>query len=401
MYIVRKNLQIISKWLKIMVKRILKSIYEYIKRLDKILILLCLAASGFGILLLYSMYANDFAGVTENYYQTQIIALCIGVAAMLVIAAVDYKFISKIWFIYAPAALILTLLLFTSLGVGVDGADDIGWLRIGSFTIQPSELLKVAFIMTFSTHLYKVGKNMNRIPHLLLLCLHGLFPVALISKQGDDGTALVFLFIFIVMMVVAGLALRYIIAGCVAAPVVIYIAWNYLMQPHHKNRFLVLFDEAMQQQEINGIWFQQYWGRIALGTGKMTGVGLFGGDYVYTSLIRNDFIFAYIGNALGFVGCIATIVLLLLICMKVYMNSTQAKDKMAQLICVGVFSMILIHSVFNIGMVLAVFPVIGVPLPFISAGGTSTVALYVAMGLVLSVYGHRERKYHMFYTEKD
>lgn len=384
-----------------MVKKALKTVFEYIKHLDKILILLCITASSFGILLLYSMYSNDFANVSATYYQTQITALIIGVVAMLTVAAINYRFISKIWFVYAPAVLILVFLLFTPLGVKADGADDIGWLNLGFTTIQPSELLKVAFIMTFSTHLYKLDKNMNRLPHFLLLCLHGLFPVALISYQGDDGTAIVFLFMFAVMMVVAGLGLRYIIAGCVAVPVGVYVAWNYIMQAHHKARFLVLFDHEMQEAEVNGIWFQQYWGRIAMGSGKMTGVGLFGGDYVYTSFIHNDFIFAYIGNALGFVGCICTVVLLLLICMKVYMNSVQAKNKMGQLICVGVFAMLLVHCVLNIGMVLAVMPVIGIPLPFISAGGTSTVALYVAMGLVLSVYGHREKKYHMFYTEKE
>ena len=145
-----------------MIKTILKNILEYIKGLDKLLILLCAAASSFGILLLYSMYYNDFAGVSNRYYKIQIIALVIGFAVMLVIAAIDYKFISKIWFLYAPVALILTLLLFTSLGQGVEGADDIGWLKIGSFTIQPSELLKDAFIMTFATHLNKVGKDHRR-----------------------------------------------------------------------------------------------------------------------------------------------------------------------------------------------------------------------------------------------
>lgn len=383
-----------------MVKKIIKTAFEYIKRLDKILILLCAAASSFGILLLYSMYSNDFANVDAKYYQTQIAALCIGFGAMLAVAAINYKFISKIWFIYAPAALILTLLLFV-IGEGVEGADDVNWIRVGPITIQPSELLKDAFIMTFATHLNKVGKNINRLPHFLLLCLHGMIPVALIAKLGDDGTALVFLFIFIIMMIIAGLGLRYILLGCAAVPAVIYFAWNYLMQSHHKARILVLFDPLMQEEQINGIWYQQYWGRIALGSGKMTGTGLFGGDYVYTSFIQNDFIFAYIGNALGFVGCIATVALLLLICMKIYLNSLQAKDKLGQLICVGVFSMILIHSILNIGMVLAVMPVIGIPLPFISAGGTSTVSLYLAVGLVLSVYGHRERKHHMFYTEKD
>lgn len=384
-----------------MIKRAFKYLLEYFKRLDKILILLCVAASSFGILLLYSMNVNEFGNVSERYYQTQIIALALGIGVMLIVAAIDYKFISKIWFIYAPIALILTMLVFTSLGEGVDGADDRAWLRFGSITIQPSELLKDAFIMTFATHLNKVGKNINRLPVFLLLCLHGLFPVGLIALQGDDGTALVFLFIFVVMMIMAGLGLRYIILGCAAVPAVIWFAWNYLMQPHHKNRFLVLFDPVMQQNEIKGIWYQQYWGKVALGKGGLTGVGLFGGDYQYTSFIQNDFIFAYIGNALGFVGCICTVAVLLLICMKIYMNSVQAKDKLGQLICIGVFSMILIHAILNIGMVLAVLPVIGIPLPFISAGGTSTVSLYVAVGLVLSVYGHRERKYHLFYTEKE
>ena len=386
-----------------MIKKAFKIALEYIKRLDKVLILLCVSASVFGIVLLYSMYVSDFANVNAAYYQTQIAALSIGVATMLVVAAIDYKFISKIWFIYAPVALILTLLLFTSLGQGVAGADDIGWLKVGSITIQPSELLKDAFIMTFATHLYKVGKNMNRLPHFLLLCLHGAVPVLIISMQGDDGTALVFVFIFVVMLIVAGLSWKYILLGCAAVPAAVYFAWNYLMQPHHKNRFLILFDEEMQQNEIQNIWYQQYWGRIALGSGKLTGVGLFAdkGDYVYTSYIHNDFIYAYIGNALGFVGCIATIAILLLICVKVYMNSVQAKDPLGKYVCIGVFAMIMIHSVLNIGMVLAVFPVIGIPLPFVSAGGTSTVALYLAMGLVLSVYGHREKKYHMFYTEKD
>lgn len=384
-----------------MIKKAFKAAFEYIKRLDKILLLLCISASIFGIILLYSMSENNFANVAPAYYKTQITALCLGVGAAMVVSAIDYKFISKIWFIYAPVALFLTLLLFTSLGKGVAGADDIGWLSIGSFTIQPSELLKDAFIMTFATHLYKVGKNMNKLPHFLLLCVHGAVPVLIISKQGDDGTALVFLFIFVVMLIVAGLNWKYIVIGCAAVPTAVFIAWNYLMQPHHKARVLVLFDPEMQQANIQGIWYQQYRGLIALGTGGMKGVGLFGGDYVYTSYIYNDFIYAYIGNALGFVGCLATIAILLLICMKIYFNSVQAKDLLGKYICIGVFAMIMIHSVLNIGMVLAVMPVIGIPLPFISAGGTSTVSLYVAIGLVMSVYGHRERKYHLFYTEKD
>lgn len=385
-----------------LMKKFLKAALNYLKRLDKVLILLCFTASGFSILLLYSLAVNEVSPKVDfSDCKTQILAIALGVFAMLVVAGIDYRFISKMWFTYAPIALILVLLLFTGLGVGVEGADDVGWLEVAGFSLQPSELLKVAFIMTFSRHLYKDGKNINKLPHFLLFCVHGLAPVGIVSLQGDDGTALVFLCMFIVMMVIAGLSWKYILVGCVAIPTACYFAWNFIMQSHHKARFLVLFDETMQQNEINGIFHQQYWGRVALGSGGLTGEGLFGGEYVYVPEIQNDFIFSYIGNALGFVGCLFTIILLTAIVMKIFMNSVTAKDKLGKYICIGVFSMVLFHIAINIGMVLVVLPVIGIPLPFISAGGTSTLSLYISIGLVLSVYGHRERQYHLFYTEKE
>ena len=376
-----------------------KKILEYIKRLDKLLILLCLAASAFSVLLLYSLYANDVGYVTASSYKTQLTAVVIGIVVMLVAAAIDYKFISKVWFLYTPAVLVPVMLLFTSLGQGVAGADDVGWLQIGTFSFQPSELLKIVFIMTFSTHLYKDEKNLNKPLHFALFCAHGLFPVGLISLQGDDGTALVFACMFIVMIIAAGLSWKYILAGCLAVPSVVYVAWNYLMQNHHKARFLVLFDTEMQKNEINGIFHQQYWGRIALGSGGMTGKGLFGGDYVYVPEIQNDFIFSYIGNALGFVGCLSVVFLILFICLKIFATSLSARDNLGKYICLGAFAMIFFHFAINLGMVLVLVPVIGIPFPFISAGGTSTLSLYCSIGLVLSVYGHRTKTYHVFYTE--
>lgn len=383
-------------------KRYLKLFLNYLKRLDKLLILLCLVACGFSIVLLYTMNENDISSyVFERHYKMQIYMTLLGLALALVIAGINYHTISKLWFIYAPITLILTLLLFTPLGVTVEGADDIGWLNIGFTAIQPSEFLKITFIMTFSTHLSKLGRRINQIPHFILLCIHGVIPVALISVQGDDGTALVFLFMFISMMFAAGLWWRYIIAGLIAAPVGIYIAWNYVMQPHHKLRFLVLYDEAVQAEQMINLYDQQRRGLIAIGSGELTGKGLLGADYTYVPAMQTDFIFSYIGMTLGFIGCIATVCLLLLICVKILHVSFVALDMLGRIICVGTFSMFLFHSVINIGMALAVIPVIGIPLPFISAGGSSLLALYGAIGLVLSVYMHKDKQHHMFYTEKE
>jgi len=103
---------------------------------------------------------------------------------------------------------------------------------------------------------------------------------------------------------------------------------------------------------------------------------------------------------LGFIGCLAAIIMLAVLCLKVISVSTSSKDSLGRYICVGVFAMYLFHSVINIGMVLAVFPVIGIPLPFLSAGGTSVISMYIAAGLVMSVHSHRKKNVHMFYEEK-
>lgn len=384
-------------------KLFLSRLWDYIKQLDKLLLFICLSLSAFGIFLLYTLNENDISPyVSDRQWKIQLLATVIGIAAALIIAAVNYRFLVKLWWLYVPASLIPVLLLFTPLGVGVEGADDIGWLNLGFIQFQPSEILKIAFIMSFSLHLYKVGSRLNEPLNMLLLCIHGLFPVGIIMLQGDDGSAMVFLFMFLVMLFSAGVSWKYMLAAGISIPVVGYIAWNYVMQPHQLKRFMVLFDKELQQSELLGIYYQQWLGKKALGSGQLTGLGLFGSDkYTYVSEIDTDFIFSYIGMTLGFVGCLAVITVLALLCVKILSCAGSSLDNLGRFICMGVFAMVLFHSVINIGMVLAVVPVIGIPLPFLSAGGTSVISLYAAIGLVLSVMAHRRREHHMFYTEKE
>lgn len=384
-------------------KLFLSRLWDYIKQLDKLLLLICVALSGFGIFLLYTLNENDISPyVSERQWKIQLLATVIGLAAALIIAAINYRFLVKLWWLYLPVSLIPVLLLFTPLGVGVEGADDIGWLDLGFVQFQPSEILKVAFIMSFSFHLYKVGNRLNEPLNMLLLCVHGLFPVGIIMLQGDDGSAMVFLFMFLVMLFSAGVSWKYMLAAGISIPVIGYAAWNYVMQPHQLKRFMVLFDKELQQSELLGIYYQQWLGKKALGSGQLTGLGLFGSDkYTYVSEIDTDFIFSYIGMTLGFVGCLAVITVLALLCVKILSCAGSSADNLGRFICIGVFAMVLFHSIINIGMVLAVVPVIGIPLPFLSAGGTSVISLYTAIGLILSVMAHRRREHHMFYTEKE
>ena len=378
-------------------KPILKKFSGFYRRLDKGLLVVVTVCSVISVVLLYSLYKNEVGGIESGYYVTQLVSTALGIVVCLIVASIDYHTLSRLWFLCAPAALFLVLLTFTGLGLQRAGADDRAWLNLGFTTIQPSELLKLAFIFTFSFHLSKDEANINRPLHLLLILIHAAVPIGLIVLQGDYGTAMVFLVMFIIMLFSAGLSIKYIIAAIVITPPIIYILWNYVLQSLHKNRILVLLHPGTDPM---GLEYQQDLGLASLGAGGLFGKGLFGGnDYVEVPEIHNDFIFAYIGQVFGFVGAIAVIILLAYICIKILNDSRNTMDKLGKLICLGTFAMIFTHCFMNIGMVLKVMPVIGIPLPFFSAGGTALVSMYVSIGMVLSCCAHNNKKYRMFYDE--
>ncbi|MCL2019497.1 MAG: FtsW/RodA/SpoVE family cell cycle protein [Oscillospiraceae bacterium] len=383
-------------------KQILNNFLNYLKRLDILLILLCLSACFLSTYILYSMVQNEVSVFARaRHYQMQLAMTFMGLVAALVIAAINYKYISRFWYVGAVAGLTLMFLLFTPLGLQTEGSEEVNWLNVGFTAIQPSEFLKFFFVISFSTHLAKIGKKMNRIPHLALLIAHAAVPVLLVLSRGDFGTTLVFIFIIITMLFIAGLWWRYIALGVAFVPVAAFVMWNYIFKPYHKLRILVLIDEEIRDSEMLGFFNQQHRSLVAIGSGELTGKGLFNGDYIYVPAFQTDFIFSYIGMTLGFVGCVITLGLIASICLRILSNCLIAKDTLGKYMCVGVFSMFLYNTIINVGMTLAVIPVIGQPMPFISAGGSSVLAYFLGIGLVLSVRAHRFQKYHMFYKERE
>ncbi|MCM1329064.1 MAG: FtsW/RodA/SpoVE family cell cycle protein [Ruminococcus sp.] len=383
-----------------MLKTVLKIILQYFRKLDKTLFIAVCGVSGFSVLLMYSIVRNGLVSDGHaNMYKIQFVCLCAGAFAALVLSAFDYHKFVKLWFLYAPAAVGLTLLTFTSLAYRPDdSADDVAWINLGFTTLQPSEVLKIAFVMTFALHLSKVGEKINNIGNVALLCIHGAVPTLIVVAQGDDGTALVFFVMFVCMMFAAGISWKYILPCIIAAPIAVWVLWDKIMLPHQKLRFLVLFEEdPMSDPEFANIAYQQYWGKLALGSGQLFGKGLFADEYVSVPYMHNDFIFTYVGQCFGFIGCIALLSALTFICLKILINSRIAKDDLGKYICIGVFAMMFIHCVLNLGMVLGVMPVIGVPLPFVSQGGTSMASMFVCIGLVMSTYSHSEKNYRVFY----
>lgn len=377
-------------------KRIYSSLKRYFIATDKMLLLAVVLCSTISCIMLYAIAENELIDkVTMGTFRTQMIASGLGLFVVAVLSIIDYNRIIKLWWIYAPIALGLVLLTFTSLGYKRAGADDQAWLSIAGFQLQPSELLKLAFILSFSYHLAKDEENMNKLPHMLLLCLHALVPIGLVALQGDYGTAIVFAVVFMSIIISAKIAIRYIVAAAIAIPTACFLAWNFLLSDMHKARILVLIHPGT---DPIGLEYQQDLGLSALAHGKIFGAGLLDADYYVTvPEMHNDFIFAFIGQSWGLIGSLAVLLLLTFICLRVLTSMMNSKNAQGRFICIGTFGMLFAHCIMNIGMVLKVMPVIGVPLPFMSAGGTAVVCMYTAIGIVNSTRCHNVRKYRVFY----
>ncbi len=377
-------------------KTIFKALQRYFRSTDKMLLLAAICCSVISCLMLHSIGMNELLDkVSLGAFRTQMIASILGVVIFIILSIVDYNRIIRLWWLYAPIAIGLVLLTFTGLGYQRAGADDQAWLSIGGFQLQPSEVLKLAFILSFAYHLSRVEEQMNRLPRMALLCLHALVPIGLVALQGDYGTAIVFVVIFVSVMLSAKISPRYLIAAAVAIPVACVLAWNFLLGSTHKNRILVLLNPGSDPE---GVEYQQDLGITALANGGTFGKGLTSADgYVSVPEMHNDFIFSYIGQVWGIVGSLLAVVLLSFLCIKTLTNTLACKNASGRFICVGIFGMLFAHCFMNIGMVLKIMPVIGVPLPFLSAGGTAVVCMYTALGLVNSTRCHNVRKYRVFY----
>lgn len=384
-------------------KKIGKSIAEFIKYTDKILLLLCVFASCYGALLVYSAtrYTLKDGQLISGTSKTMIVAILIGFVLALFISAFDYDIIIKMWPLIALVAgglMILTLFI----GHGPEnGADDTAWLILpGGIYFQPSELGKIGFIITFAVHLNKVKEHVSSFFTVCLLGLHAMVPLLLVMKNGDDGSALLFLFIAVVMMFAAGVNLFYFILGGILAAGGFAAAWFMDIIPSfQKKRFMVVFDPTFDPQNFA---FQQNQSLAAIGSGEIWGKGIFQGNYtqrtpksLYVPESQNDFIFSAAGEELGLIGCLVLFLVLLAICLRIFRNGFKAKNNTGYLICSGIVGMILSQAFLNIGMCLKLLPVIGITLPFFSSGGSSNVCLYIGIGLILSIYRSSATEYHV------
>lgn len=350
------------------------------------LVILVLLASGISVMAVGS--AN------ESYVKTQIIGIAAGFVAMLVIALFDYAWVLKFyWVMYVGILGLLILTAYSPLGDTSGGAQR--WIDLGPIRFQPSELAKIVLILFFAQFIMRNRKTLNKLTTLMVCCVLFGIPAYLILDQPDLSTTLVIVTIFCTLLFVGGLSWRYIltVAG-IAIPVLcvfVFLAIQpeaNLLEDHQKERILAFI---APEEYADSTAYQQNNSVIAIASGRLLGKGYKNNEVTsvkngrYILEPHTDFIFAVIGEELGFRGSVFLIAVLFSIVLECLYVAYKAKDTAGRLIASGVAAWIGFQTFFNLGVTTFILPNTGLPLPFISYGLTSIMCLYMAIGFVLNV----------------
>ncbi len=362
---------------------------DIVRQADPVLLVLCCAATGYGLLMITS--ATRFLD-TYRHVIVQGVAALIGVVLYFLASMVDISELVKKWKWILLFNVGFILLLKTPLGLEVNG--NRAWLDIPGIpvNIQPAEVVKLTFIILLAYQLVwlKENKDLKSTSSILMLGGHlilvgGLYYVI----SSDMGSALVYIFVFAAMAFVAGTAKRWFILAISGGGIAFYLLWELDKIPDYmKDRFIVLVDH--NYRPLHEGWHQTR-SLLALGGGGLTGQGLFNGiqtqsEFSWSLPFRHtDFIFSAIGEELGLLGCLLVIGLLSAIIIRCLMTAAKARNRMEAYVCVGMAAMLIFQTISNVGMCLFVMPVIGLTLPFFSYGGSSILTLFIAMGIVSGV----------------
>ena len=375
-----------------MFNRLRDILSDFLQQADLVLLGLCCGSTLFGMVLIASATHYLGTGRIIRYVGVQGAALLIGLVAYVLLSMVDVELLVKHWKIILAASVVFLLLLRTPLGVTRNG--NRAWLEIPHipFSIQPAEVVKIAFILLLSKQLEWVKdqrRELKSLGSIVPPAAYLLFMVGLIYVVSSDmGSALVYVFVFACIALVAGVAWRWFILGGVGTTAGILTLYVLDKLPSHmSDRFHVLFDHSFDPQ---GVGWQQTRGLLALGSGGWFGQGLFNGTQTQAGSgslpeRHTDFIFAMAGEEIGFFGCLAIIILLTAIILRCLWVARHATTDYARYVCVGMAGMLIFQTIENIGMCLFVMPVIGLTLPFFSYGGSSIVTLFAAMGIVSGI----------------
>ena len=379
-----------------------KSFLTFLKGTDFVTLLSALIASAYGLSLVYSATHSSLKDgkIISSDVRSMIVSVLLGVIIAIIVSNIDYEIISKLWPIIAAGCAALMVYTFF-FGVAPSARQDAkSWIDLKIFYFQPSELLKVGFIISFSYHLDLVRDKINKIKTIIPLVIHGAVPIGLVMMTGDAGSALIFLVMFIGMLFFARVNIGYFVAGICAIIVGFTVAWKVgIINGIQRQRIVALF----YPNDFADVMYQQTNGKIALGSGGLLGQGYLKGSMTQSGAVpenQNAMILSVAGEELGFIGALFVVLILGFLVLRVLKTAMSARDNVGYLMCSGISVMLFAQMLVNIGMELSLLPCIGITLPLFSAGGSSSLCIYLALGIALSVYRYsRTTQETLFYTK--
>ncbi len=361
----------------------------WIRFLDPVLIGTTLAISALGMLMIYSSTRGHYAN-SLYVVERQGLSVLLGIIVMTLVMAVDYR---KIRDFFASAYVLAALLLFVVLSpLGSRSKGTQGWFSLpGGFQLQPSELAKFLLIIALAGYLYHHQEELNAWRLAITIGLVGI-PIGLVLLQPDLGTAMVFAVIVFTLLAVSGARGRHLLVlvflGITAVVAVVQLG---LLKQYQVDRLTSFVNPSANSQTTA---YNTNQSKTAIGNGGITGRGLFKGSQTTGEFVpeqHTDFIFTAVGEELGFIGGITLLGLFGILIWRMWRTGMVASDFFGQLVCFGVIAMFVFQIFENIGMTMGIMPVTGIPLPFMSYGGSSTVTAFACVGLVANVGMHRFR----------
>ena len=326
-----------------------------------------------------------------TYFKRQIIWFSISIVIMIITMLIDYEFLAKISPVFYVIGLIsLIAVLFTRT---INGANS--WFNIGFFSFQPAELAKISVILFLSSVMVKIQERdkqeINVFWKLLIVLAVVAVPVGLIVLQPDYGTAAAYLVATVLILFVSGVDKKYIIIALLVVITAAPLVYNFVLPEHAKKRIDVFLHP---ESDPKGSGYNVLQSKIAIGAGELTGMGILNGNQTqmgYLSPKTTDFIYSVIGEEMGFVISGAVVLVYVTLITRALYVAKTAKDDLGSYIAAGISGIFLFHMAENIGMTLGLLPITGVPLLFISYGGSSMITSFICIGLLLNISGNRKK----------
>lgn len=364
-------------------KSLLNRQFRLIKHIDYSLIFLVLVLCFLGLLVIYSTTQPEISNEEDmQFTKRQLLYILVGLFLCFIVATIDYHQLEKIAIpIYILAIIMLVYVLLFGKTMGGSRR----WIKVAGFDFQPSEFAKIALIIFLADFLSRQKDKLSNFLYFLLPFLFTGVLMLLITKQPDLGTAIVFLAIVLFMIYVAGIEWKYILMISLLLVASFPVLWSFLKDYQRKRIIFFLNPEL----DPLGAGYNIIQSKVAIGSGGLLGQGLFSGIQSQLKFLpaqHTDFVFAVIGEELGFFGALLLLSLFILLLWKGIKIAQEAPDLLGTFLATGVVAFMFFHIFINIGMVMGLVPATGLPLPFISYGGTFMITNFIGIGLLLNVH---------------